>query len=196
MTIPNVLKHLVFEVPNFVNLNFCSQIIDRAKSLGFKLATITSEVGSTVAPDIRINDRVIFSDISLTKELWVQVSPLFSEPFKGYVAVGLSKRFRIYKYVPGQFFDWHHDGEEYSAKDGSVSKFTMMIYLNDVDEGDGTSFADVFSSHTFSDFTIEPETGKALFFYHPLCHRGDPVIAGVKYVIRTDVMFEMEIQCQ
>lgn len=193
MTIPKVLKHLVFEVPNFVNLNFCSQMIDRAKDHGFELATITSEVGEAVAPDIRNNDRVIFDDISLAKELWLQVSPLFSEPFKGYIAVGLNERFRIYKYVPGQFFDWHQDGE-YSAKDGSVSKFTMMIYLNDVAEGGGTSFADVFSPHTFSDFTIEPETGKALFFNHPLSHRGDPVITGAKFVIRTDVMFKINTQ--
>jgi hypothetical protein len=29
----------------------------------------------------------------------------------------------------------------------------------------------------------------ALLFHHPISHRGDPVIAGRKYVLRTDVMY-------
>jgi hypothetical protein len=36
---------------------------------------------------------------------------------------------------------------------------------------------------------VTPKTGMALLFHHPILHRGDPVIAGRKYVLRTDVMY-------
>lgn len=188
MTIPAVLAHLVFEIPEFVDAAFCQRVIDRANALGFEPATITSENGTSVTPEIRNNDRVIFDDPDFAAALWLRIARHFQRPFKGLKAIGLNERFRIYRYVPGQFFDWHQDGE-FCRTDGSISKFTLMIYLNEVAEGGGTSFADVFSPHVFEDFTIEPAAGKALIFHHPLSHRGDPITRGEKYVLRSDIMF-------
>lgn len=188
MTIPSVLEHLVLEISEFTDAVFCSRIIARATDLGFEPATVTSENGTLVIPDIRNNDRVIFDDFDLSDKLWRDVSRHFEKPFNGLRAIGINERFRVYRYVPGQFFDWHQDGE-YTRSDGSVSKFTLMIYLNDGVDGGGTSFADVFSPHVFADFTIEPVMGKALMFQHQLSHRGDPINSGEKYVLRSDVMF-------
>lgn len=189
MAIPLVLERLVIEIPEFVDAAFCSGVIDRANGNGFEPATITTEDGVSVTPDIRNNDRVIFDDFDLANELWAKISPRVAKEFKGLTAMGLNERFRVYRYVPGQYFDWHQDGE-FIRSDGAVSKFTMMIYLNDGMEGGGTSFADVFSPHAFSDFTVKPALGKALLFHHPLSHRGDPIGRGVKLVLRTDVMFQ------
>lgn len=192
MTIPPVLEHLVLEIPEFADISFCNQTIDRANNLGFEPATITSEHGTSVTSEIRNNDRAIFDDVDFADQLWRKVSTHFQEPFKGLTATGINERFRVYRYVEGQFFDWHQDGE-FQRSDGSVSKFTMMVYLNDAVDGGGTSFADVFSPHVFADFTIEPAMGKALIFHHPLSHRGDPIVSGEKYVLRTDVMFRANI---
>lgn len=189
MTIPSVLENLVIEISEFVDAGFCSRVIDRASTIGFERATITSENGISVSPEIRNNDRVIFDDIDLADELWSRISPHFCKDFKGLTATSLNQRFRVYRYVPGQFFDWHQDGE-FNRADGAVSKFTMMIYLNGGMDGGGTSFADVFSPYVFADFTIKAALGKALLFHHPLSHRGDPVNSGEKFVLRTDVMFE------
>ena len=98
MTIPSVLEHLVFEIPEFANARFCSQVIDRANALGFEPATITSENGTLVTPEIRNNDRVIFDDVDFAEKLWVRISSLFREPFKGLTATGINERFRIYRY--------------------------------------------------------------------------------------------------
>ncbi|MFV0410724.1 MAG: 2OG-Fe(II) oxygenase [Paracoccus sp. (in: a-proteobacteria)] len=103
-------------------------------------------------------------------------------------AIGLNERFRVYRYGPGRFFDWHQDGA-YDDGAGNCSKFTMLIYLNDEVEGGGTPFSDMSSPHAFSDFTIAPQAGSALFFHHPLSHRGDLIIGGRKYVLRSDGMF-------
>ena len=64
-----------------------------------------------------------------------------------------------------------------------------MVYLNDGYEGGGTSFIDPYG-RLFDLFTVIPKEGSALFFYHHLDHRGDEVMAGRKYVLRTDVMFK------
>lgn len=189
MTVPLCLNHLVFEVSDFRTPDFCDQIIAPANEIGFEAATITTERGTSVSQEIRNNDRVIFDDVGLAKVLWDKAKSLFSESFKGHRAVGVNERFRVYRYGPDQFFDWHQDGE-YQAPSGQRSMFTMMIYLSEGCEGGGTSFADVFSPYIFKGFTIAPKTGKALFFNHPLSHRGDPIITGEKFVLRTDVMFE------
>lgn len=195
MSIPKVLEHLVFERPDFATNGFCQNIIDRAQGSGFHPATVTSEQGPAFMPDIRNNDRVIFDDPDFADNLWQMARPLFPEPFKGDKAVGLNERLRIYRYSAGQYFDWHQDGE-FKNNEGLISKFTMMIYLNDGFEGGGTSFADIFSSYNFRDFIVEPAIGKALFFHHQLSHRGDTIISGEKFVLRTDVMFHSKEKIQ
>ena len=65
-----------------------------------------------------------------------------------------------------------------------------MVYLNDDFDGGATSFSDegaVFS--TGGMIRITPAKGMALLLHHPILHRGDPVMRGRKYVLRTDVMF-------
>ncbi len=57
---------------------------------------------------------------------------------------------------------------------------TFMIYLNEDMKGGETKFIEC---------DIKPETGKALIFIHELLHEGAPVLEGVKYVLRTDVMY-------
>ena len=188
MTIPDELRNLVFEIPHFLSSEQCRYMIDLAEATGFDRATINSDQGSNIRPDIRNNDRVIRDDPDLAKRLWPSVARCFQRPFKGEVAFALNTRFRLYRYTPGQFFDWHQDGS-FRLNKKCASRSTLMMYLNGDCVGGGTSFADVFSPHRFADFCITPETGKALLFHHPLSHRGDPVEEGRKYVLRTDVMF-------
>jgi prolyl 4-hydroxylase len=187
MTIPKSINHLVFEVPEFLSAQHCSDLITAAHANGFETATLHSDANPSDTPDIRNNDRVIFQDTALADRLWPAIQPLFPVGFKGRNAIRLSSRFRVYRYTPGQFFDWHHD-QINPCHDGETL-FTLMIYLNDGCRGGGTRFADVLSPHIFPDFTIVPEIGKALIFHHPLSHRGEEVTEGIKYVLRTDIVF-------
>jgi prolyl 4-hydroxylase len=59
-----------------------------------------------------------------------------------------------------------------------------MVYLNGDFAGGTTDF-----ETDEGDFSITPKPGLALFFEHPLLHRGAPVTHGTKYVLRTDVMY-------
>ena len=39
---------------------------------------------------------------------------------------------------------------------------------------------------------LTPETGLGLLFQHPIIHEGAEVKAGIKYVVRTDLMYRTE----
>ena len=96
----------------------------------------------------------------------------------GQTARGLPKDFRFYKYTAGQRFKMHKDGAW--TEGGHTSKLTLLVYLNEGFEGGSTDFHDV---------SITPRTGDALFFIHNTWHEGAAVSAGVKYVLRSDVLF-------
>jgi len=57
-----------------------------------------------------------------------------------------------------------------------------MVYLNEDFTGGTTAF---------HDFGVEatPRTGAALLFQHQLLHEGCVVRSGIKYVLRSDVMY-------
>lgn len=67
-----------------------------------------------------------------------------------------------------------------------------MVYLNDGFEGGETSFEDSYTEDSFDEFSVTPERGTALFFEHAVHHKGEPVLEGRKYVLRTDVMYAAE----
>ena len=55
-----------------------------------------------------------------------------------------------------------------------------MVYLNDTYEGGATRFEST---------KVVGSAGMALVFQHGLVHEGSKVTSGVKYVLRSDVMF-------
>jgi hypothetical protein len=57
---------------------------------------------------------------------------------------------------------------------------TFLIYLNEGCEGGETRLPGA---------SVSPRTGLGLLFQHLLLHEGAALQAGVKYVLRSDVMF-------
>ena len=188
MKIPESINDLVTEIPEFLGPEECQRVVALAHSHGFHDATINDANGAQLRPDIRNNERVIFDDEALAQELWPKIEPHAKAMRFGSRAVGLNERFRIYRYKPGHFFDWHQDGV-FERDNGATSRFTLLIFLNSDFEGGATSFSAVLSPYVFEDFTLSPQQGKALLFFHPISHRGDVVAAGEKYMLRTDIMY-------
>ena len=93
----------------------------------------------------------------------------------------VNERFRFYKYEPGQRFKLHHDGC-FARSDDEASFLTFMIYLNEPEDGGETSFPEL-------DLLVPAKTGHALFFQHSLLHEGTELKAGLKYVLRSDLMY-------
>lgn len=182
------LERYVLEIQDFLTGEQCLDLVSEFEAKGFEQALVNTQSGAELRPEIRNNDRLIEDNQELADKLWARLQPYTISPFKNRVAIGLNERLRVYRYGAEQKFDWHQDGF-FERENGEISQYTFMIYLNDDCVGGGTSFCDVYSGSSFPDFTISPKTGSALLFYHPIMHRGDEVISGKKYVLRSDVMY-------
>jgi len=185
------LDDFVFALEGFLSPEECAHWIAETEATGFEPALVNTQHGPQRIDDIRNNDRVIRDDAALADMLWPRLRPHMPGVFRGRAIVGLNERFRFYRYDPEQKFDWHQDGY-YERPNGERSLFTFMIYLNDGFEGGGTSFCNIYAGQNFDDFCVVPKAGTALLFYHPVMHRGDAVVSGRKYVMRTDVMYSVE----
>ena len=177
-------------IAQFLSVPECDEWIRVGESNGFEDAPVTTGRGPAMMKDVRNNDRVMFDDIDRAQELYRRLSPHLAPSFKKkWEPVGMNERLRLYRYDVGQKFDWHFDGR-FERSTGERSFFTFMVYLNQDFEGGTTSFTiDQSSSSSGRMVRVTPKTGMALLFHHPILHRGDPVIAGRKYVLRTDVMY-------
>lgn len=119
-------------------------------------------------------------DNNLAEDLFNKAAQLLPQDHDNYKILNFNEMFRVYKYSPGQQFKMHRDGS-YIRNENEKSFYTFLIYLNDDFEGGETEFENL--------FTIIPKKGAALIFYHPLRHEGKTLISGLKYVLRTDVMY-------
>ncbi len=178
----NTLSENIFTIDDFWTQEVCNDFIAKSEAIGYEPATVETESGQKLVTSVRNNNRVIYEDRELAELIWQQAEPYVPKQIGNSVAVGLNELFRFYKYEPGQEFKRHRD-QSYIRNDGEASYYTFMIYLNGDYEGGET---------TFNNLTIHPKQGMALVFLHNLEHEGSPVTKGVKYVLRTDVMFRLE----
>jgi len=172
---------LVFTVADVYSAAECAAAIARTEQLGFAAAPITTAAGFVMRPDIRNNERVMFDDVELAAELFARIGDALPGRLCGRRPVGVNERFRCYRYTPGQQFRAHYDGA-FRRSRHERSELTFMVYLNDGFAGGQTAF------HEFG-VEVPPRRGAALLFQHQLLHEGTTVQSGVKYVLRSDVMY-------
>ncbi len=176
-------KHInsIITIDNFWTNEECENFISKSELMGYELATIDTGKGQKLVTEVRNNNRVMFSDTELGDNIWLRLNPFAPQQFGNSMAVGLNELFRVYKYQPGQQFKKHRD-QSFIRNDIEASYYTFMIYLNDNYEGRETSF---------NHFMVQPKKGMALVFQHDLEHEGASVTEGIKYVLRTDIMFKL-----
>lgn len=162
----------------FLSEEECKNFIALAEDKGFEDSKIISGGREIVAKEIRNNTRVFIDDVEIASKIWLRLKPQLSVIVSGWSPVGLNERLRFYRYEPNQMFRLHRD-MAYEFRN-QKSFLSIIIYLNDDFEGGDTEF---------KDFSITPKTGRAAIFKHELLHQGNAVQAGVKYAVRTDVMF-------
>ena len=167
-------------VQDFLSGVECADLVQRIEAIGPGAAPITMAGGRQVnMPEIRNNDRVMFEDASLARSLFERLRPAL--PAREDMAVGLNERFRGYRYTTGQRFRPHYDGA-YVRNERERSEITVLLYLSDGFVGGDTLFHDL-------DLRVVPKAGTALLFEHRILHEGCAVLAGRKYVLRSDVMY-------
>ena len=168
----------VFVIPDFLTSGECLQLIDLSEAKGFAAADVRTHGGLRSMPRIRNNDRVMVDAGTWRSTLWDRLSEVELPSLDGQSAAGLPRDLRFYRYAPGQRFKMHKDGPW--TEEGLTSKLTFLVYLNRGFTGGQTDFRD---------HVIEPCTGTALLFVHDTWHEGAEVTAGVKYILRSDVLY-------
>jgi predicted 2-oxoglutarate/Fe(II)-dependent dioxygenase YbiX len=173
---------LLWTIPHVLTPAECREQIERIEAAGPVDAPITTATGFEMRPDIRNNTRVMVDDVPLAADLYARIlselPPLMHDVMR---PVGANERIRYYRYAEGQRFAPHYDGC-YARSPDEESLFTFIVYLNDDFTGGETDFPEL-------ETTVVPEAGTALLFQHRQLHEGCRVTSGVKYVLRTDVMY-------
>ncbi|KAJ4348544.1 uncharacterized protein N0V89_009921 [Didymosphaeria variabile] len=146
--------------------------------------------------------------------LWERVKDFVPKEKEGKTVRGINRRFRVYRYVPGAEYRCHIDGAwppsgidpvtdayqyDASPRDAKQSSlYTFLIYLNDdFKGGETTFFIPSVKEGVLNAYPVKPIMGSVAVFPHgeaqdALLHEGTGVVEGAKYVIRTDVEYDVE----
>lgn len=199
-------EKVAFVVPDVLDEAECDAIIQTCEAKGFEQALLNVGGGRQVlASDVRKSGRCIIDDDEAADLLFERLRHFLPETYENagnrydadpgasWQCVGLNERLRVLKYEPGDYFAPHRDGAFQRPTDahapvgqpGDTSFFTLMLYLNTPGKGGGTNFLSVCGKCR----PYNPIAGQVLVFDHSIRHEGATLEKGVKYAIRTDVMY-------
>ena len=137
----------------------------------------------------RFHGRLSLRDDAAAEAIFRRIRPLLPDTLYGKKPVACNPNLRLYRYSEGQRFGRHVDGAEILPR--GRTEFTVLLYLSAC-EGGATTF---FRDHEKPDvlFAFQPADGAVLLHAHGqrcLTHAGAPVTGGVKYLLRTDVVYQ------
>ena len=171
----------IYLIEDFLTAKECDDFIGFSENKGFERAKVNVDGRQVEMTMVRNNERLLNTDHNLANQFWLKLREFHPLKLGNSKAIGLNELFRFYKYSVGQRFKRHRDGS-FVRNELEFSCYTFMIYLNDDFSGGETEF-----EHD----TIRPKKGTALLFKHELRHEGKALLEGVKYVLRTDVMYRL-----
>ena len=181
---------LLWTVPELFSASECAAILAGAEGHEWLPATVNRASGRVVEAGLRDSATAVLRDPALADTLYQRVLPHVPRRMSAELArrgrvpmevAGVHVPVRLYRYEPGQHFGLHQD-QSYFGEGETMSLLTFMVYLNEAFGGGETDFPE-------QGQTIVPKTGTALLFQHMLLHAGKRVTAGVKLVLRSDVLY-------
>ncbi len=192
----------------------CERFVNATEALGY-----TRDASVSLPRNVRHNENLVWVVDDTTHDiLWERCKDLLHDDhdhFNGKKPLGLNRRFRFYKYGVGDFFKPHTDGAWpgsrvvenrliTNAYTDRYSQMTFLIFLSDGYSGGATAFyvdkndpckpakrkEDVMVT------SVKTPLGGALCFphgTHPLhcLHSSEELLSGIKYIIRTDILFQL-----
>ena len=181
-----ILSPILTIHPDLFTCEECRALVSLSETLGFTYVPIQGKADfprDFSVQNGRDNERAAIEDCNLAEALWQRVKPIVPDEIDGKMVVGLNERLRFYRYKAGQSFTAHRDGY-FLRENRERSLLTLILYLNDDYTGGETRFLE-------SENLIIPQQGQVIVFSHQLWHEGLPVTKGCKYVLRTDVIYQM-----
>ncbi len=202
-----------FQLLNVLSKEESKSFIQKTEELGY-----LEDAAVSLPRSVRHNNSLTWVvDDTTHNIIWDRVKEFMYDNdsiFKGKKALGVNKRFRFYRYEKGDFFKIHTDGAWpgssvvnneliTDAYPDRFSQMTFLVLLSEDFKGGATQFLidkddskkPARDPQNSSIINIRTAAGGVLCFphgYHPLhcLHSSEEILSGVKYIIRTDVLFE------
>lgn len=189
-TLREVKPHsFIYEIEQALTADICQEIIRRFEAnpahqypgrigqvaqhdTSIKRSTDLAISGNAHWADI---DQILMRSTGLAVRTVREKFPYFNGRFK-------DMGYNVQRTDAGEFYHWHIDG---GSHDFSQRQLVVIWYLNNVTgPGGETEFL-------FQDVKITPQEGKMLLFppFWTHEHRGEMLLAGVKYIATTWVVF-------
>eukprot|EP01068_Selenidium_serpulae_P007644 Selendium_serpulae@DN4767_c0_g1_i1.p1 len=154
---------------------------------------------------------------NLAKTIWSRLSQFFQDELVmneddelcergmagSWIPSGIYTKMLFARYYKDQHFGPHTDGA--TILDANTRSFRpVLIYLNTVEEGGGTKFlrdgdranqivrdekGRYTSAKDYIAYETTPAPGRCAVFFHTDMHEASPIVKGVKYILRTDMLF-------
>jgi hypothetical protein len=189
MQLANVESFCII-MDNILSKEECDKCISVAEAQGFVEASLyTDAQGIEHYSSRRKSKRTIIDSQVFANRLWERIKHAIPKEWKGKTLSDspVNERLRILKYdTPGDEFKMHSDGQ-YRAPNGSISIFTILIYLNVGYEGAYTHFLSDDDTHWIP---ITPLVGRVTIQDQHLIHCVPRLEKGCKYAIRTEIMYK------
>jgi predicted 2-oxoglutarate/Fe(II)-dependent dioxygenase YbiX len=198
-----------FQLLHLLTCDECRRFIETSERLGY-----TEDASVSLPRSVRRNENLVWVADDTTHDIiWQRCKTLLHDStdlFNGKQPLGLNRRFRFYKYAEGDFFKPHTDGSwpgsrmvgsrlVADAYGDRFSRMSFLILLNEAFTGGATVFYvdkndPAEKSQDVKIAAVRTPAGGALCFphgQHPLhcLHSSETVLTGVKYIIRTDLLF-------
>ncbi|KAI4383081.1 hypothetical protein MLD38_008961 [Melastoma candidum] len=197
----------LFIVENLFTSAESTAFVKAAETIGF---SHQGSLGPARGEAYRDNDRIAVDDPDLANSIWESgLRQLLSDiKIRGKAPVGLNPNVRFYRYKVGQRFGRHID-ESVDLGGGKRTHYTLLIYLS----GGSSSKAKIDPGNANGGPSSEPLVGGETVFYGPrnrvvaeiapmegmallhlhgdkcMLHEAHVVTKGIKYVLRSDVVF-------
>jgi hypothetical protein len=200
LTVETVLPGQIFVVRNLFTANLCKTYVQFLSTLPLTTTPGKPKRGEAV----RVNDRFQVTDPVFAEHLWNTglqqlVSAVDDQEVFGGKVLGLNPNVRVYRYQPGHFFDKHYDESNKiyfgESKTPAHTTWTLLIYLSTCEGGETAFYPETTGKgkKTPDPIVVAMEVGMGLLHKHGddcLLHEGREVRAGVKWVLRSDLVVE------
>ncbi|KAK6181570.1 hypothetical protein SNE40_009397 [Patella caerulea] len=207
-----------FLLSNLLSELECQDIIKKGEEIGFDSIHGAND-------NYRSCKRITLENQTLNDILWKRIQPYLGDiridgdPTQQHIhgittvlqglwkPCGLNNVFRLCRYFPGGHFAPHYDGF-FGRSSSERSLQTLMLYLNGGFSGGCTNFVDEAQElHKGEDgkycaedkniiYRIHPKSGLGIIFNHHRLHEGQRLGDGVKYILRTDIMYKNQDKVQ
>jgi len=221
-----------FILRDVVSASECAALIAAAEAAGYSFwndptTSVAASAGTAAGKraEFRNADTVEVHSQAIARELWARIKPFvrereviddahpLSEPgVRGaWRARGVNDHLLFNKYDSTGHFSPHTDGATV-VDFNTRSLYSVLVYLNDCDDGGETSMFAPPEEAARNKFVLDGDNryrwpaewivdaapvcaGTALIFRQEIPHEGAPVGVGrTKLLIRTDVMYEREVR--